>query len=543
MGGLMHRGRILRGSKTTPIFLIFLCSLLCLACLLTIQRVREPKITPISGNAYYINGMSGSDLNPGTETQPWQTIQKAVKSVTAGDTIYVRGGQYDGIKSGWSFQNSGTQSQPITLTNYPGEQAVLKIMTSSYNGRYIFFCSLNTHDPPSWQTPKADYIRIIGTDVTPRLLSNGVESKKGIVMQGMEAEQSPAIRVSDCDYWEVAGVDFIQMAYGIFAAKQNWQTMEEHSTDNWYVHDNRVYNYYRESGMQFNGDNNLIENNEIYKVTNRLDTPYGCQMLNILGDHNIIRGNILSRLGSTAYCVGILFEWDLADANTVEQNRIFDVSSGIDIQGGDNNVIRNNIIYTPNPPYPNRAGIQIFSYDDLKPDWPCDELNPNSTAQAIIPPNNPDHPDYQYFYNPRNCHSYGNQIYNNTIHGFVEGIRFYPLVGENTIIRNNVFSGWTRGSICFYQSSDGTCKPLPANIIVDHNVDQGDFGFVDINNFDFQLASDSTLIDQGYPLGSLVQNDFNGGPRPQGSGYDPGAYEEPRLSSVIQVFLPFINSP
>ena len=110
------------------------------------------------------------------------------------------------------------------------------------------------------------------------------------------------------------------------------------------------------------------------------------------------------------------------------------------------------------------------------------------SAQALLPANNPAHPDYQYYYNPRNCHSYGNQIYNNTIHGFVEGIRLYPLVGENTIIRNNVFSGWTRGGICYYNASDGTCKPLPADLTADHNVTQGPFGFVDIQHFDFPFG-------------------------------------------------------
>lgn len=477
-----------------------------------------PTSTTTSTNVYYVS-TTGSDANPGSEAKPWGTIQKAVKSVVAGDTIYVHGGQYDGIKNGWVFNNSGTQAQPITLTNYPGEQVVLKIITSSYNDRNIFRCSINPHDPSNWRTPKADYIKIIGTDVKPLFLSNGVESKKGIVMQGLPGEQSSAISVSDCDYWEVAGVDFIETSSGIFAMKNNWQTMEEHSTDHWYVHNNRVYNYYRESGLQFNGDYNRIENNEIYKVSNDLNTPYGCQLLNILGHHNVIRANVLSPYGSTAACAGIRFEWDLADANTVERNLIYDVQGGIVFDGGDNNVIRNNIIYLTQTPFPYQAGIQIFSYDNTKTDWPCDE------PPAIVPANDPAAPDYQYYYNPRNCSSYGNQIYDNTIHGFVEGIRLYPLVGTNTIIRNNVFSGWTRGGICFYESSNGTCKPLPAGLIADHNAEQGPFGFVNMQQLDFHLTGTSSLIDAGYGLGNLAPDDFDGDRRPIGGGYDIGAYE------------------
>lgn len=104
---------------------------------------------------YYVDGSHGSDSNPGTELQPWKTIQKAVTSVTTGDTIYIRGGEYPGVKNGWSFQNSGTQTQPITLTNYPGEQVVFKIVTSSYNDRQIFRCWVNPKDPPKLANAKS----------------------------------------------------------------------------------------------------------------------------------------------------------------------------------------------------------------------------------------------------------------------------------------------------------------------------------------------------------------------------------------------------
>jgi parallel beta-helix repeat protein len=487
-----------------------------------------PTITPIaagnaSGHVFYVDGNLGLDSNPGSKDQPWQTIQKAVKSVRAGDMIYVRGGQYDGIKNGWSFENSGTQTQHITISNYPGEQVILKIVTSDYNDREIFRCSINTQYPPSWNTSKADYIRIIGADVTPRILSNGVESKKGIVIQGLVGEQSKGIAVSDCDYWEIAGVDFIETADAIFTFKNNYQMMEEHSTDYWYVHDNRVYNYYRESGMQFNGNNNLIENNEIYKVSDELNSPYGCQLLNFLGNNNTIRGNTLSRLGSTADCAGLLFEWDLADNNIIEQNIIEDVPAGIVFGGGDNNIVRNNLIYTKTlEDY--RIGIGIMTYDN-RTTWPCNEEN--GGAQALLPANDPAHPDFQYYYNPRNCHSYGNQIYNNTIHGFVVGILFDPLVGEKTILRNNVFSAWTRAGICYHRYSNGFCLPLPKDLIADHNVGYGGFGFVDLQNYDFYLTSNSPLVDSGYNLGYLNPNDFDGNIRPQGAGYDIGAYELP----------------
>ncbi len=400
---------------------------------LTIIPTSTPNLTL---NTYYVDGSTGDDSGTGTESEPWKTIQKALNTATAGDTVYVRGGQYDGVKTGWVFQNSGTQSQPITLTNYPGEQVVFKMGAASDVDRYIFRCSINPHNPPSWQTTKADYIRIVGTDVPVRLLSNGVQSVKGIVMQGMEGEQSPAITASDCDYWEVAGVDFVETAYGIFTRKNNWHSSDEHSTDHWHVHDNRVYNYYRESGMQFNGNYNLIVNNEIYKVSNRLDSPFGCQLLNLLGNNNIVRGNTLSRLGSTVHCTGILFEWDLSDANLIENNTISDVLTGMGIYGGDGNVIKNNRITAS--PGTTRNGIVVASYDN-RSTWPCDDyVGSGSSSETILPPNDPAHPDYPYYYNPRNCHSMNNQIIGNTILGFQNPWTMSPVADHTNIFIDNM---------------------------------------------------------------------------------------------------------
>ncbi len=402
------------------------------------RATNTPPPTPVITQRYYVDGTNGNDENDGSESQPWQSIKKAVDVANAGNMIIIHGGEYISPMGGWVFQNSGTASHPIHFTNYPNEQVLLKIPVADNNNYNIFRCTLNPKNPASWQTPKADYIKIIGTNVSPRLLSNGVESQKGIVMQGVEGEQSSAIAVSDCDYWEIAGIDFIETAAGIRTFKNNWSSMEEHSTDYWHVHNNRVYNFYRESGMQFNGNFNLIENNEIYKVSNRLDSPHGCQMLNLLGNNNIVRGNTLSRLGSTVECIGLLFEWDLSDANLVEENTIYDVFVGIASQGGDNNIIQNNTITGGADTA--KTGVQISSYEN-RTDWPCNDY-PGSGAgiEAALPPDNPTHPDYQYYYNPRDCHSRENQIIRNSIIGFQNAWLMVPIEDDSNIFLDNITS-------------------------------------------------------------------------------------------------------
>ena len=74
-----------------------------------------------TGSIYYV-APSGSDANPGTLSQPWQTISKAAGTVNAGDTVYIRGGTYQESNS---FYTSGTQAAPITISGYPGEVATI----------------------------------------------------------------------------------------------------------------------------------------------------------------------------------------------------------------------------------------------------------------------------------------------------------------------------------------------------------------------------------------------------------------------------------
>lgn len=396
-----------------------------------VTSTAPPEIVPKF--IYYVDPVNGSDGNMGTIDQPWLTIDKAVQTVTAGDKVMLRGGQYYTIFGGWVFQNTGTKPQPITFTNFPGEQVVIQISSKDFEYR-AFRCWYSPIDPETWHTPKADFIRIVGTDVDERELANGVKSHKGIVISGEPGEQSAGIEVAGCDNWEIAGIDFLNVGYGITTKKRNFSSGNDYSADEWYVHDNRVFNFYRESGMQFNGNRNLIEHNEFYKVSDELNTPYGCQHLNILGNNSVIRGNTINRMGSKAKCGGIMLEWDMADENIFEQNEISDVEWGFHIAGGDNNIIRYNIISMTNGPENNRSGIEIYSFDDNKKDWPCDETV--DSAQTILPSNNPADPEYKYYYNPRNCHSFGNQLENNSISGFKNAIKLPSFGNENFIIEN-----------------------------------------------------------------------------------------------------------
>jgi len=78
------------------------------------EETREPSIFFVSP--------SGSDTNPGTLLLPWKTIGKASIMVIPGDTIIIRGGIYN---EEVSFQTSGTESNPISIMAYLGENPII----------------------------------------------------------------------------------------------------------------------------------------------------------------------------------------------------------------------------------------------------------------------------------------------------------------------------------------------------------------------------------------------------------------------------------
>ena len=354
-----------------------------------------PSNTPLPGGMVYYVSPTGSNSNPGTITQPWQTMIKAFRSLRAGDTLYMRGGEYTTSWRSGRFENSGTASQPITVTNYPGETVEILVSSNQGVGWEGFMCWADANG----STPKVDHIRIIGTG-------------GGLIIRGTAGSSIRTAGIwgaGDCDYWEIAGVEFVNLSKGIFQKKYNNNTIYSYSPDNWFIHDNTVRSFFGEVGIQIAGNFNLIENNLIYKETDINNTSWGCQMLNLLGHHNTARGNTISRLGSDANCVGIRFEWDLADFNIVENNILFDAAwdvTSVHFAGGDNNILRDNTIRTH---FPNNWW---YAHSSGGSGWPCDEY---SAATALIPANDSRSPDYEYFYEPRECATTGNQVYGNDV--------------------------------------------------------------------------------------------------------------------------------
>lgn len=86
-------------------------------------------VVEVTTATYYVapaaNG--GSDANPGTLAQPWETVAHAMATLQAGELGLIREGTY--LERGLDFANSGTyaanQLRYIRIAGYPGESVVI----------------------------------------------------------------------------------------------------------------------------------------------------------------------------------------------------------------------------------------------------------------------------------------------------------------------------------------------------------------------------------------------------------------------------------
>lgn len=87
------------------------------------------------------------------------SLRAAITGLRPGDTIYLRGGTYDGHydDAGWNESNivldhGGTQAQPIALVAYPGERPKLVNTGADSGGRPNFYLSAGPGRLGSWVT-------------------------------------------------------------------------------------------------------------------------------------------------------------------------------------------------------------------------------------------------------------------------------------------------------------------------------------------------------------------------------------------------------
>ncbi|HMG36659.1 MAG TPA: right-handed parallel beta-helix repeat-containing protein [Blastocatellia bacterium] len=95
-----------------------------------------------AGRSFFVS-TTGSDNNPGTESLPFKTINRGIKSLSGGDMLVIRGGTYDETIV-YNIPPSGTDwSKMTTIKGYPGESVVIKPSAGAQTYRVIDFTQVD----------------------------------------------------------------------------------------------------------------------------------------------------------------------------------------------------------------------------------------------------------------------------------------------------------------------------------------------------------------------------------------------------------------
>lgn len=240
------------------------------------------------GDVYYV-APDGNDSYPGTEDQPWRTLQKAADTLMPGDTVLVKDGTYSFV----NITRSGEPGAWIEFRAYPGHTP--HVHATGWTQRAI-------------RVNGGNYIIIDGFEATS-------ESEIGI-----------GIQFNDCHHGVVRNcIAHDNGESGIVARESDWIRAEH----------NIVYGNSRRSGYQGSGIN-------FWRVQ-----EYEAGE----GFHYIIRGSLvydnINLVGVHSDGNGIIIDNSRAIPSVlIEENVCFDNGGrGIDICNSDNVTVRNNTLY------------------------------------------------------------------------------------------------------------------------------------------------------------------------------------------------------
>ncbi|MFZ1664692.1 MAG: right-handed parallel beta-helix repeat-containing protein [Flavobacteriales bacterium] len=119
--------------------------------------------SPLHATVYFVSVATGDDNNPGTELQPWYTIEKATTVLVAGDTALVKAGEYELSGTNTRYipalnpTNSGTPGNPIVFKTYCADMVALVQhdvggpLIGSYDRDYIVWDGFIVHEATTYQ--------------------------------------------------------------------------------------------------------------------------------------------------------------------------------------------------------------------------------------------------------------------------------------------------------------------------------------------------------------------------------------------------------
>nr|NQU92375.1 endo-1,4-beta-xylanase [Bacteroidota bacterium] len=464
---------------------------------------------------FFVDGTSGNDDNPGTLTQPWQTIQKAFNSATPGSTVFIREGIYN----------------EEIVANVSGNETAGFITFCIYEDEQVILDGTGLPEKKLLDISGRQYLRIQGLEFRNAIGNYSI----GILI----ADGSDQIRIIGNI---IHDIHFSSDPNAPASPNKNSQPLivyGDHTNDsctNILIEGNEISNCRtgRSEGLAVNGNVSgfIIEGNHIHDLKNigidaighegTCSNPAFDQARN-----GIISWNRVHHCASDyATAAGIYVDGakDIVIENNISVNNQYGIEVGCENSGksASNIIVRNNLVYKNA-----NCGIAFGGYD-----FPSGS---GKVADSYLSGNTCFWNDTTstwtgelYLSYSENCNLTNNIFYSNANNFFIEldanpigleldhNLWYCPDGQENAEF---YWNGTDIYGFSQYQAETGQDE---------HSV----FGHPDFVNsvslpYDFYLQSDSPAIDAGDHnfVSSPDEKDLNGMPRINNIVVDAGAYE------------------
>lgn len=322
-----------------------------------------PGATAATNAATYHVAPSGSDSNPGSQSRPWKTIQKAAETMVAGDTVLIHSGTYN---EKVTPVHSGTEGKYITYQNFGDGEVVIDAQGGARSGcievtgkAYLRFIGLHLQNA-GFRDLNAAFAAFSGSHhlVLDRILAEN--SRFGIMLKG---NKTPSEDSSGTVSFVTIKNSTIRnnAAYGIFLYFKVTDTVigpsnsiyNDNETNGVPVDDQYGINLDTDyPGNPANGPRRItITGNEIFGNRIQGIRPWNSQDL-------LIKGNYVHHNGATGIQIEDGCANVIVDGNRSEYNaQSYEYETGIWIDSSENVLVQNN--YSRG----NQIGLMVTSTD------------------------------------------------------------------------------------------------------------------------------------------------------------------------------------
>ena len=140
----------------------------------------------------------GDDSAPGTEDEPFGTLEHGLRQLDAGERLIVRGGEYEERIEGVEMPHA-TEEAPTRIEAYPDEQPVVRGLLWLEGGAHWVLDGIDVTWDPEWGRSDEHMVKVTdGTDWVVRNAEiSGARSYAGLLVAGT--------RTGEPARWELSG--------------------------------------------------------------------------------------------------------------------------------------------------------------------------------------------------------------------------------------------------------------------------------------------------------------------------------------------------